>query len=286
MRRTIELTGFNGLSAAGTLAGNLPISLDYIALYIQDTGATAVIGDITDHKVIANADILRQSSGAFQNGLNILDRLAAMSADNIFTIPFQMMGMKTIESSYATTLNTGSPDPRTGKTINQARFEMTNTTAAPAWRVFAEVDDAGEGGPGWTERIKVFVNAVAGTAEQGFQQVLPFGTEDVRFLRRVGVDLSAGAPTLVRVLKDRDNKEIFKRTQALNDRILAQALTRTRTGTGFEFVLDTTESGIAETFDTMIDTKNGPVSCGVFDLRITNSAAAAVNFVWDTLGTF
>jgi len=295
MRRTIELTNLNGQTAVGILSGQLPMALDYMAFYFVDESGNVLIADMSDFKLYMNADLVRQYSGIQGDSINQGDFLDSFVSDNIFSVHLDQLRMKTIEATYGTTMNTLSPDPVTGKTITSSRFELTtNAGLAPAWRVFADVDDAGAGGPGFVERVRVYGNNTIGTSEKSFDNVLPFGTLDVRFWRRLFVsNVSAGNITLGRILRGSGQEEVFKRTRNLDLRILADYAVRQLVAPT-DFLFDGTETGIPETWDTMMiagpqpggDAPPGLISVGQMSARLTNSGAATCDLILDTIGSF
>ena len=280
-RRTVELTGVVGNGSDGVKSVILPIGLDYMTVNLVVDSGTVTAAQVTDMKVYANSDMIRNYSGSDQDNMNQFDRLTAMGG-TILRIPFEMIGMKRPDQQYATTLATGLPDPINGKVIATSRIEWTTTGGgAPVFRVFAEVDDS-LSGPGAIIRIKKYTDTLAGTSEQGFGYKIPFGTSDIRFWRRLFWSVTAGATTQYRLLVGTSNSEYMKRTKALNTRILADGVKTL--GASFDFVMDTTELGISEMIDTMIPTPKGLNSIGVMDPRITASAAATVTFLHETVG--
>lgn len=298
MRRTIELTELNGQNGPGILSVQLPMGLDYMALYFVDTAAALAIANLTDQKMYLGSDLVRQYTGVIQDSaLNQGDRLPAFATDNILSEHFDQIGMKNVLATYGTTINTLSPDPQTGKIITTARVEVTTTVNAPVWRVFADVDDSSAGGPGFVERIRTYGNLTLGTAERSFATVFPFGTPDVRFWRRLYVhNLSAGTITEARLMRGSAQNEVFKRTAALDARIIGDYRLRDIVAP-VDFLIDGTETGIPETWDTM---KRNPakvngapnvaalpdlVTVGLMDLRLTNSAAATGSITLNTIGS-
>ncbi len=293
MRRTIQLTNVEGSGAVGIFSCQLPMGLDYFAFYFVDTLAAALIADISNLKHYMNGEIMRDLTGTQQQQFNLCDKLGAMVVDGILPLHLDMLNMKTIQASYGPTMNTLSPDPETGKTITSSRLELTlGGSNTPSWQLFADVDDSGAGGPGFVERIKVFGNNNVGTSEKSYATVLPFGTPDVRYWRRILVsNVSSGNITLGRLLRGSGQEEIFKRSRTLDTRILADYGFRAN-GTGVNFSLDGTETGIPETFDTMRavdsqDPKKGLITVGSMDLRLTNSSnAQTLDLLHNTMGKF
>jgi hypothetical protein len=287
-RRTVELTGISGNGTNGTMSLALPMGYDYLSVWLVLDSGTAAITTLTDLKVITNGEILRQYSGSSLNNENLFDLQTSYATNNILRIPFEMLEMKDIRQTYSSTLNTLSVDPATGKAITTARLEWTLAAAVtPVYRVFADVDDSSAGGPGWTMRTQTYTDSISGTSEQGFPKTFPFGTLDRRFLRRLFITASAGTIDLVRILRGASNEEYFKRTRLLNAQALNDGV-RSSTGGGFSFVVDFTETGIAEAMDTMkMMTRNGSnalESVQILDPRLTASGAATLTFMWETLG--
>ena len=313
MRRTIQLTGVDGASGVGTFSCNLPMSLDYFAFYAIDLNAVALLANMPNINLYANGDYLRNYTGVQQGILNTVDKLPAYSTDSCLSIHLDLTGMKTVQATYGSTLNTLSPDPITKKSITTARLEIiTNAGSAPNWQLFADVDDAGAGGPGILERIKVFGNIGLGTSEKSLATVFPFGTPDVRWWRRLLVaNLSTGTITLGRLLRGSASAEVFKRTLAVDQHIVndynIRAVAGTASATSCAFLLDGTETGIPETWDTMTpnpawvpdvlnpdgsvktkgngDTVPNFISVGTMDPRFTASATSTADFIHSTQGS-
>jgi hypothetical protein len=299
MRRTVQITNVEGAGSQGVFSAQLPMGLDYFAFYFVDTNAAALVPDISNIKHFMGSDIMRDLTGTQQQQINLSDILDPMATDGIFPLHLDMLSMKTIQATYGPTMNTLSPDADTGRTITSSRLELTLGGAnVPAWQLFADVDDAGAGGPGFVERVRVYGNLTIGTSEKSFATVLPFGTPDVRFWRRIFItNVSAGNITLGRLLRSSENNEVFKRSRTLDARILSDYKFRVN-GTGVNFSLDGTETGIPEMWDTMIQNPlnkaNGGKSDGVpmfmtvgqMDLRLTNSAAATADIILNTMGKY
>jgi len=294
MRRTIEITNLNGDTGIGVVSSQLPMDLDYLAFYLVNEGAALVVADMPDFKLIMNSDLVRNYEGTLQDNMNQGDLLDAFAVDQIMPIHLDQLGMKAISATYGTTMNTLSPDPSTGNTITKARIQLkTQGAASPTWRLFADVDDSGNGGPGFVERIQTYGANNIGTSEKSYATVLPFGTFDVRFWRRIFVHNLSGATTvtLARLLKGKARNEIHKRTRPLDLRILADYRQRALFG-DINYLIDGTETGIAESFDTMMRNRffkpdNGSermITVGQMDLRLTGDAAGLVDLTLDTLG--
>ncbi len=292
MRRTIEIAGIVGNGNTVNQV-QLPMQLDYLSAYIVVDSGTVTAAQITDTKVIANGDILQQISGTFRDVINQFYRLTAFGG-TIFRIPFEMIGMKSVDASYSPTLATWSTDKVTGKSITSARFEWTCSGATnPVFRFFADVDDSRAGGAGFIERINAYSFDLAGS-EVSLRTLLPFGTIDRRFWGRLFFETGGTAIDLARILYGNGNEEVFKRTSALNSRIQTDGY-RTP-GAAFEYAIDFTETGIVEILDTMVQApdqvdekgnvvqKGGLVTCGNVDMRVTGAGTAAGSTV--ILATF
>jgi hypothetical protein len=257
MRRTVEIVSVNGNASAGTKKTIImPVGLDYI--HARLAGQTAVASDISILQELLNTEIVRNFSGTIQNNMNLLDRMADMSVDNILAIPFEMMGMKNPVAQYGTTRNTASPDAETGEAINNMQLQWTDATA-DTWRVFADVDDSTTGGPGGITRFQSIDAQVAASSNytSSIQNFTQFGSPERRYFRR-GLFL-ATAGTLANgdteIQRGNGKNVIFQRTAVLNVRALTDANVRNlpaayATASG-GMIIDTTETGISETFDTM-----------------------------------
>lgn len=296
----MEVVGISGNSGAGRVSVNVPMGVDYIADNWWASTDTAVITDITELKESLNSDITRLYSGPQQEMMNLVDLMQTMTVGNLLRIPQEMMRMKDVVPTYSTTRNTLSKDPDTDKAIASRRLELVSGVGE-TWRLFCEVDDATEGGPGAIERVLQFTEAVAGGAEFSLQGKIPFGLPERRFLRRGFFTLSAGdflsGDFVIR--RGSGNEELTRRPYLVNlgiatDPGCRQPNPATYGGTDF-FLFDTTETGIPEMFDTMVrvDPKtpgavmmggNAYLPQGIFDLRPFPSAAATLTSLISTLG--
>ncbi len=283
MRRTIEIAGIVGNGNTVNQV-QLPMQLDYLSCYIVVSSGTVTAAQITDTKVYGNGDLLQQVSGTYRDAMNAFYRLTAFGG-TIFRIPFEMIGMKSVDASYSPTLATWSTDPETNRSITTARVEWTCTGATnPVFQFFADVDDSTPGGAGFIERINTYSFDLA-SSEVSLRTLLPFGILDRRFWGRVFFETGGTAIDLARILYGNGNEEIFKRSSTLNARIQTDGY-RTP-GAAFEYVYDGTETGIVELLDTMVLApdrtnakgevimKGGLVTCGNVDFRVTGAGAAA-----------
>jgi hypothetical protein len=294
-RRTILLTNVQGNSSIGTFSAQLPMGLDYLAFYAEDTSGTVLIANITNVRHYMNSEIVRDITGVQQDSFNITDKNNGFVTDNILSIHLDMLRMKTVKATYGPTMNTLSPGGAASgnKTITSSRLEIwTNGSNTPAWTLWADVDDSSVGGPGYIERIKAFQNNNVGTTEKSYATVMPFGTPDVRYWRRIlvsNLSQTGGATTisLARLLRSSQQNEIYRRDLAIDKHILADYQLR-QLSTNIYFLLDGTETGIPETFDTMMPSNvaGQVVSVGTMDFRLTATAAQTVDLLQNTLGTF
>lgn len=308
MRRTLEIVSVQGNTTAGGKKTIIaPVGLDYIATLLY--GSTAVATDVTNLKERINTEIVRDITGTDQNDMNLSDRVANMSVDSILRIPFEMMGMKSIPTQYGTTRNTLSPDPETGNAINNYQYEWTDGTT-DTWRVFVEADDATTGGPGGITRFQKVVPTIAASTNYSasIQSYLQFGSPDRRFFRRGFFKISAGNLAAGDNVIQRGNskQEIYRRPANLNTRELTDANVRALPAnylvSAGGLIIDTTETGISETFDTMrpatdaelkqqVKPQGYAVMGGVgvlpetmFDVRFSPSAGGALTCLVETLG--
>lgn len=307
MRRTMEIVSVQGNGVSGKKTLIQPTGLDVINF--RALGTTALPANITNFKEKLNTEIVRDYTGTDQDAMNVTDRMAAMSVDNIFVVPFEMMGMKSIVTQYGTTRNTLSPDPETGDAINNMQYEWTDNTT-DSWRVFIDCDDATTGGPGGITRFQKVSVTVAASSNYAasIQSYLQFGSPDRRFLRRMFELISAGTlnggDTVIQRGNSRD--EIYRRTGPLNVRALTdanvRALPTAYTVANGGLIIDTTETGISETFDTMRVASAAEIAQQVkpqgfatmggvgvlpqtmFDPRFSPSAGGTLTTIAETLG--
>lgn len=304
-RRTFEIVSVNGNSTAGGRKSIIfPAGLDYIHARLQ--GATAVSTDVTVLQELLNTEIVRNITGTDQNDMNLCDKLANMSVDSILAIPFEMMGMKNPTVQYGTTRNTASPDPDTQNAINNMQLQWVDGTT-DTWRVFCDVDDSTLGGPGGITRFDKLSSSVgiSTTYTASIQQFLQFGMPERRYMRRGffknGSGTLANGDTVIQ--RGQNRNVVFQRTAVLNVRALTDANIRaipTRyTTANSGFIIDTTETGISETIDTMrpasvaeAKADSGlPVMGGValkpqamFDIRFSPTAADTLSSIVETIG--
>lgn len=276
-RRLINFAGIAGNGSDGTLSIILPIGLKYYNIYLELVSGTCSAAQLTNYKVIANNQTIQENSATIRDYWNVADGLSAYSSNSILRLPQEMPNMIDAVTRLSTALNTGSVSKTTGKVINNLRLEWTVSGASSAvWKVSAEVDDASPEGPGAVLRSKTFTDDVI-DGEQGTTK-LPYGTDQWRMLRRVGIDLSSGAVESFRVLFGADNKEIYNCTKTLNDQILTDGVITP--GSSFEFIWDLTGQGLPEMLDT------APLNAGDQNLQIlpTCSASATATYCVESIG--
>lgn len=307
MRRTVEIVSVNGnATAAGRKSILMPVGFDYIAARLQ--GVTAVSTNVSILQELINTEIVRNITGVNQNDMNLLDKMANMSVDFILPMPFEMMGMKNPAQQYSTTRNTGSPDPDTGNQITNMQLQWVDSTT-DTWRVFADVDDSQVGGPGGITRFDSLSAAIGSSATftSSIAQFLQFGSPERRYMRR-GLFL-ASTGTLANgdtvIMKGKNKGLFFQRTatgnvRALTDANLRAVPTNYITASG-GYIIDGTETGISETWDTMrpataaeikADTDNNiPAMAGIkvkpeamFDIRFSPTAANTLACIIETIG--
>ena len=310
MRRTVEIVGLNGNAAIGAVSVPLPMGFDYINLHFASADAL-VPADLTEIRETINSEPTRLYAGSDQEGMNTFDNLPTMATNNILSIMFEMVHMKSVKSSYACTRNTLSADPNTGKAISNINYRLVQG-AAHSFRLFAEVDDATLGGPGGLSRVlKYSDSAPAGPGEYSSQKVVPFGSPERRYLRRVFSTLATATYSGdVRILRGNGQEEIFRRDVAVNAQIQAQnAYVRNGGALGplggsATFCIDSTETGISEMFDSMQNCSAGTPNAiqwqaankakgkmaqyacpyGLFDIRYVVSAADSITHLVEAVG--
>lgn len=305
MRRTLEVVGLNGNGAIGRVSALLPMSLDLMVYDWVDPGGNATPADITELREFLNTEPIRLYTGTDQDNMNKLDRMAGFAGD-VLRIPNELVGMKSVDATYSTTRNTLSQDPDTGNAITNGRVDILQTIAE-TWRLFVEADDAILGGPGGITRFqKVAVQNPAGfNGEWSLQNQLVFGSPEKRFLRRLLALVSAGDFLNGDAFIQRgvNNDEIYRRTKVFNDRVLQDYNVRSLPAlysASSGFVIDSTETGIGEMFDTMRVATAAEIKAGVanlsnvkgvsllpqstFNIRFSPSQAGTGTVLAETLG--
>lgn len=262
MRRTIEVLGLQGNGAIGEVTAQPSVAFDVIGYNLYDEDGAAQASDVTRLREFLNTEAVRDYLGSDQDMMNQLDRLPAfnsgtLGAPDTFAVPNEMLGMKQVDRTYSTTRNCLSPDKETKAAITQLKVAWIQGIAE-TWRFFIEADDATDGGPGGITRFqRASAQNPAGTlGEMDLSKWLTFGSPQKRFFRRGFFTLAAGAFTGgdAFIQRGKDNGFIYQRTKSMNDRMVERANVRVlpaslSAATGF--VIDTTETGISEMFDTM-----------------------------------
>lgn len=266
-RTLVQLAGLqtNGI---GLNVQALPARMDILALMVEVQSGTCLIGDIGPVQLFGNTEMLHDySTGAQLNDLNQYDKGATYVGNNILRLDLERLGMKSIQSTYGSTLKINPPANGNNQgdgsaiaeglpagtpvfTSGRLEFTVAATAVAPSFRVWAEVErDADwKTGAGAVMRRKRFTETVAGTSEQGFSK-WTFGNKQFRYIRRAFLAISAGTIDMVRV--QADGKDIFKRPRLVNNYAISQYGFHTAPAGQWIYVVDFTENGMAEDLDTL-----------------------------------
>lgn len=277
-RRIIKIGGINGNGTDGVMSVILAMGLKYYNFYLALISGSCSAAQFTSLKVLANNAPIHDLTGTDRDYLNKLDGMGAYTGDSIMRIPMEMIGMIDAVTRLSTALNCGIPSPTTGKIINSARLEWTTSGATtPTFEVYAEVDDADDKGPGAILRTKA-VSEDASSGEYATTK-LPYGSEQWRMMKRIGVVTSGGATIdKAKILFGADNKEVFNALKTVNDRVLIDGVTTP--GSDFAFVVDFGSQGMPE----FLDTKE--LSSGDQNLQLipNYSAGNSPRFVVEAVG--
>lgn len=284
-RITVKMPNSNGVAAGQTATWKLPIGRRYHSLQLEFSGVT--LAQMTEIRVKANGETIHQYSGTQRDVMNRFDSRAAAGA--ILTIPFDRFNLYSQVGEETTAIQTDSVDPNTGVAISQFELEIDidAAAAAPVINVSAEQsdNDPRRPGPGLILRTLKFTRVFGAS---GFNDLsdLPKATEGPKYQWLNRVFFATANTTEAEIV--RDNRIIFQRSKALNDRRQSDGV---RVPIAGYYVIDPTEEGydfepVALTYNT--DPRN-PQSARVpytdFRYRLNLSAGETVTALVEYLGT-
>ncbi|GAC1677118.1 MAG: hypothetical protein NVS9B2_27970 [Steroidobacteraceae bacterium] len=221
MRITKRMPNSNGVAPGQTATWDLPIGLRYHELEIAF--AVITLAQMLKIRVLLNNEIQSEWTGVELNTLNkYRGRVDAVTNGNVLVIPFDRYGLYQKAGEEYTALQTASPDPKTGVSINSLRVEIdidpATTAAGLGITLYAQQsqNDPARPGPGAILRTRrlTIVSTAAGVFEYSDA---PKATEGPRYQFVNLAAFKTANTTQLEVF--RDNYSIFERKQALNEAI-------------------------------------------------------------------
>ncbi len=282
-----------GLVGNGNTTNSLPLppGLDYIGFNFG-VGGTVTAAQISNIHLFGDGDLLIDiASGTHLDEMNKFDKLTAFGG-TVLRLTLEMLNMKRPEAQLTTTLNVNVPGAgpanNGGGAVGVAPGLAAYTNARLEWdcagatspefqaNLSADADQAGATGAGAVRRIKKFVEPVANGAK-GITR-FGFGTAQLRFWRRFFFLMATGGSAIsrVRILAGSERREVWNRTKTVNDRILTDTGLKTP-GSYWHYVLDFTETGMAELFDT--------ISEAAMEVEVTADTAENCTIYQETIGS-
>ena len=243
-RITRKLPNPEGVAANSTATFRIPVGrrIHHLFLNFAYNVTTQNLSHFTEVRLYANGQVFQRFTATLRDVLNQFDGLPA-ATNGVLQIPFDRMGLKTIEGAEETAINTGVADSQ-GRKIESMCMEVDiggATINASDLTLYAEESDSIPGGPGTIPFIRLESRTAAG-ADTDFQisdLVNPgVNAPDKVALNRVTFVPSTGSLSTLKI--DRNGYGIFDRTDGLN-RAVQQAGVRTPQA-GY-YTVDTTERG-------------------------------------------
>lgn len=228
-----------------TATFRLPIGRRFHHLYLLGSGTTFAPADISEIRILANNKPLQRFSGADRDVMNLFDGRAGASIDASkfnLTIPFDRYRLSTRAGDEETALNTGSVDPKTGKSISSLTVEIdlgSTSTGTLALEMYASTSEQLAGGPGTVPYILKSKRDYASATTYEWSDI-PRGGLTSQFINRVFLNPSTGTLENLKVLAN--SYTVFERTAALNERVQRDGI---RVPQGGWYCIDRTERSYA-----------------------------------------
>lgn len=224
-----------GVAPGQTATFKLPIGRRFHRLAMQYSGVT--LAQMPEIRVLLNGKVVQRYSAEERDKMNQGDKLAA--AAGILVLPFDRNKLKTRDGEEMTSINTGSFDDQ-GRGINSFHIEVDIAAAAtaPALKLWATQSEALPGGAGTVMHINKRPYTVSGAGEFQISDMVKGGVTSMAINR---VYFKPSANVITRLEIERDTRTIFERDAATNERLLAEAGTRSVIS-GW-FTVDKTEAG-------------------------------------------
>lgn len=284
-RISVKMPNSNGVAAGQTATWKLPTGRRYHTLEVIYSNIT--LAQMLEIRVKANGETIHQYNGVQRDVMNRFDSRAA--AGGILTIAFDRFNLYSQTGEEATAIQTDTADPVTGVAINQFELEIDidPATVNPQMTVYAQQseNDPARPGPGLINRVLRTTRVLGST---GFNDIsdLQKATEGPKYQWVNRVFFASANTTEAEIV--RDNRIIFQRTKALNDRKQVDGVRVPITGW---YVIDPTEEGYD--FDAINLTypadPNNPRSARLpytdYRYRLNLSAAETVTVISEYLGT-
>ena len=275
---TVKLPNPEGVVAGGIATFRIPVGRrihGLILSYAYDA-ADQKLSHFTEIRLFINGAVFQRYSATERDMLNRLDRLPASAG--VLEIPFDRRLMKTAAGEENSAINTGVAD-ETGARISSMYMEIdiaggTVITSSDLSLHAVESDVVG-GGAGSIPYIRREQRSVAG-ADSDFQisDLINPGVNAPDKIALTRATFSASAGTISRLRVDRNNYNVFDRTEALNTAVLNGGA---RTRVAGYFTIDTGERGRA---DDVLDL-HGMTD---FRYRLNVSAAATITCLSEYMG--
>ncbi|MGH7738573.1 MAG: major capsid protein P2 [bacterium] len=284
MRQTLEVKGINGNGAIGTPSLEFPIGLEIFKIIMtNNSGSPSAVTTLTNFQLNVNGENVMPLNGQDIDEINKVDGLTPYAANSILELDFENQKFIDGGPHQAPSLNTGVPDPKTGKIISSLQLQWQQS-GADSWTIKVVCGLPDPVGPGTIKRFQKFNDSFV-SGESGTTQI-QYGTAKQALQRRVFLKASSGTISQVRLLQGLQNKEVFKRTTDENNQILAdQGKTP---GTYFGYVLDWTENNMPDYLNTLtsdfVNPSTGIAIAKSYQLLTTNGAAATGTYIVECLG--
>lgn len=285
MRKLLKQKGINGNGAVGTVSWDGPIGLEVYRILMRNKSATPIT-DFTNLNFNINGEpVFVNLPGQLVDEVNQFDDFVPFAANGILEIVFECQKFIDGVPRLATSLNTGWPDPKTGKQINQYSLSWDQSSATD-WEITLLCEPADRtAGPGAIQRWQKYsLDLIDG--EKG-TTLLPWGDPKHMLWRRVGVRTTAGTPRLYRIEAGSGSTEIFRCTPAMMSQLNTDG--NKAPGTYFDTLIDFSQNGMPDWLNTMeegtfIDPKTKERVANSLNFIIDNSAAATGDIWVNSIG--
>ncbi len=254
MKISKRMPAFEAVAAGQTATAKLPIGLSYHSLQLNYSGAT--LAQLNEIRVVVNGKVLqRYVEASHLDSMNKFDGQAG--ANGVINIPIgDRFGLKTRAGIELSKLGTGIVSDTNPATSIHVEVDIDAAAVNPALSLLAVMSDPDVSG--LVKHVRQFTKSPTGAGLYEISDLPKGNLYNQIFFKSANID---------KIEIERDERIVFSRTKAENDKIQNDGVRITQAG---YFVVDLTEEGHGS---------ESLVTEGVQDLRFKLTMAAA-----DTVG--
>jgi hypothetical protein len=283
---SIQLPNPEGVAAGGRATFRIPMGRRIHNLQFLFNKDNQTMADFTEFRIYINGSVFQSFSGVSRDVINVSEKCEAAQTSGILEIAFDRRKLLTLAGREATALNTNVADAM-GNSIQSMYMEVDiaagATITAADLALYSKQSDAiltdvngVKYGAGIIPYMRVVQRTISGaTADWQISDLVNPGINATDKLALSRVTFKPSAGTLTKIKIDRNNYNIFDRTDSLNRKILNDGGVRAAVA-GY-YAVDTGENG--EGGD-VIDL----VGISDFKYRLDASAAMTLTIISEYFG--